>query len=73
MWDPAFYGISDKEALLIDPQQRMVLDCVQMALDDGGITKDDVSGTETGVYIGNNSLKPCHVLCEYLCKHYDSF
>lgn len=52
LWDPAFYGISDKEAPLIDPQQRMVLDCVQMALDDGSMTREGISGTNTGVYIG---------------------
>ncbi|XP_053399182.1 mycocerosic acid synthase-like polyketide synthase [Mercenaria mercenaria] len=40
------------EAELIDPQQRMVLDCVHMALEDGGIRRKDIEGTDTGVYIG---------------------
>jgi acyl transferase domain-containing protein len=47
------YGISDEEAKLVDPQQRIVLDCVHMALEDGGMTRKDIDGTNTGVYIGN--------------------
>ena len=51
-WDHHFFGINDMEAELIDPQQRLVLDCVHMALEDGGITRKDIDGTQTGVYIG---------------------
>lgn len=40
------------EAKHIDPQQRYVLECVLMALEDGGITRDKIDGTRTGVYIG---------------------
>jgi len=36
----------------MDPQQRYVLDCVHMAMEDGGLTKKEVSGSNTGVYIG---------------------
>ncbi|KAJ8318412.1 hypothetical protein KUTeg_003503 [Tegillarca granosa] len=51
-WDNRFYGISSSEAEQIDPQQRLVMDCVHMALEDGGITKTKLNGTYTGVYIG---------------------
>ncbi|XP_045181498.2 phenolphthiocerol/phthiocerol polyketide synthase subunit C-like [Mercenaria mercenaria] len=51
-WDHRFYGINDMEAELVDPQQRMVLDCVHMAFEDAGITRKDVEGSNTGVYIG---------------------
>ena len=37
----------------MDPQQRMVLECVHMALEDGGITRKQIDSTHTGVYIGN--------------------
>lgn len=40
------------EAERVDPQQRYVLECVHMALEDGGITRDIINGTRTGVYIG---------------------
>ncbi|XP_060585861.1 phenolphthiocerol/phthiocerol polyketide synthase subunit C-like [Ruditapes philippinarum] len=52
-WDHRCYGINDMEAELVDPQQRIVLDCVHMALEDGGITRQDIDGTQTGVYIGS--------------------
>ena len=51
-WDHRFHGVNDKEAELMDPQQRIVLDCVHMALEDGGITSKDIDGTQTGVFIG---------------------
>ncbi|KAL4229917.1 hypothetical protein ACF0H5_010308 [Mactra antiquata] len=52
-FDNRFYGINDEEAKLIDPQQRLVLDCTQMALEDGGITRKDIEKTNTSVYIGS--------------------
>ena len=46
------FGISEAEAERVDPQQRHVLECVYMALEDGGITRDNINGSQTGVYIG---------------------
>ena len=51
-FDPRPFGISDVEAERIDPQQRYVLECVHMALEDGGIKREAVNGSRTGVYIG---------------------
>ncbi|WAR12533.1 MCAS-like protein, partial [Mya arenaria] len=51
-WDPEFFGIGNAEAALVDPQQRMVLTCTHMALEDGGITRKDLAESQTGVYIG---------------------
>jgi acyl transferase domain-containing protein len=51
-WDNKFFGISDREAEHVDPQQHFVLETVHMALEDGGITKEKLSGSETGVYMG---------------------
>lgn len=52
-WDNTFFGISDLEAEQIDPQQRLVLDSVHMALENAGVRKTDLNGSSTGVYIGN--------------------
>jgi len=46
------FGISEPEAAKMDPQQRYVLECVHMALEDGGIKRKDIHGSKTGVYIG---------------------
>ncbi|XP_060078597.1 uncharacterized protein LOC132558089 [Ylistrum balloti] len=52
MWDNVFFGIAEKEASEMDPQQRYVLECVHMALEDGGITRSELDGSPTSVYIG---------------------
>ncbi|XP_033746877.1 uncharacterized protein LOC117332102 [Pecten maximus] len=52
VWDNEFFEISEKEASEMDPQQRYVLECTHMALEDGGITKADLDGSPTSVYIG---------------------
>ncbi|MCF6437886.1 amino acid adenylation domain-containing protein [Pseudoalteromonas luteoviolacea] len=36
MFDAAFFGFTPKEAQLLDPQQRLLFECVQRALDDAG-------------------------------------
>ncbi|XP_060068232.1 phenolphthiocerol/phthiocerol polyketide synthase subunit C-like [Ylistrum balloti] len=51
-WDNKLFGVSQVETARIDPQQRYVLDCVHMAMEDAGITRQDLNETDTGVYIG---------------------
>ncbi|XP_041378948.1 phenolphthiocerol/phthiocerol polyketide synthase subunit C-like [Gigantopelta aegis] len=51
-FDNKLFGISDKEAERMDPQQKFVLECVFMALQDGGITRQNMQGSDTGVFIG---------------------
>lgn len=51
-FDNRMFGISEPEAAKMDPQQRYVLECVHMALEDGGIKRKDIHGSKTGVYIG---------------------
>ena len=49
------FGISEAEAERMDPQQRLVLECVHMAMEDGGFTRTQLNGSITGVYIGKNT------------------
>ncbi|KAH3806521.1 phenolphthiocerol/phthiocerol polyketide synthase subunit C-like [Dreissena polymorpha] len=52
-WDNGYFGISDEEAITMEPQQRIVLQCVDMAAQDGGFTRLDLQKGTTGVYIGS--------------------
>jgi len=66
-WDNRLFGVSDNEAVRIDPQQRYVLECTHMALEDGGITRKDIAGTQTGVYIGNKASSSALILKSFWC------
>lgn len=54
-FDPDFFEISPREAINIDPQQRVLLQVTHEALENANITLDDLSGSDTGVFIGISS------------------
>ncbi|KAI8953570.1 polyketide synthase [Xylaria longipes] len=51
-FDAPFFSITPAEAASMDPQQRMLLECVYTAFESSGLTMDKVKGTQTGVYVG---------------------
>lgn len=51
-FDAAFFGLSPREALSLDPQQRLVLEVVWEALERAGLPAASIEGSNTGVYLG---------------------
>ncbi|MFD8114258.1 type I polyketide synthase [Streptomyces microflavus] len=51
-FDAAFFGLSPREALSLDPQQRLVLEVVWEAIERAHLRTATLEGSNTGVYIG---------------------
>ncbi|WDD90200.1 amino acid adenylation domain-containing protein (plasmid) [Burkholderia sp. FERM BP-3421] len=53
-FDAGFFGMSPREAELLDPQQRIFLECAWQALEDAGIDPHQ-DGDGIGVYVGTDA------------------
>ncbi|KZC13477.1 PREDICTED: fatty acid synthase [Dufourea novaeangliae] len=51
-FDPTFFGVHGKQAHLMDPQLRLLLETTYEAIVDAGINPQEIRGSKTGVYIG---------------------
>ncbi|MDR0417069.1 MAG: acyltransferase domain-containing protein, partial [Propionibacteriaceae bacterium] len=51
-FDAGFFGISEGEALVMDPLQRLFLEASWLALEDARLKASDLKGSATGVFAG---------------------
>lgn len=51
-FDAAFFGISDREAMAMDPQHRLLLETTWEVIENAGILPGSLKKTSTGVFIG---------------------
>ncbi len=63
-FDPHVYGLSQREAMQMDPQQRLMLDLVWRAIEDANLPITSLSEERVGVYVGASSLESSNLASE---------
>ncbi|ORV36772.1 type I polyketide synthase [Mycobacterium conspicuum] len=51
-FDAPFFGLSNRETMLIDPQHRLLLETAWRAVEHSGTAPSALAGTRTGVFMG---------------------
>jgi polyketide synthase 5 len=51
-FDCEFFGINEREATLIDPQHRLLLETSWEAMEHAGLTPETMAESQTGVFVG---------------------
>ncbi|OMF53487.1 hypothetical protein BK141_29420, partial [Paenibacillus sp. FSL R5-0765] len=51
-FDPLFFQISPREAEMMDPQERLFMQCVYETIEDAGYTRERLAADIVGVYVG---------------------
>ncbi|KAE9527019.1 hypothetical protein AGLY_013667 [Aphis glycines] len=51
-FDANFFGVHAKQAEVMDPQLRLLLESTYECIVDAGVNPDDIRGSKTGVYVG---------------------
>ncbi|WP_445159577.1 beta-ketoacyl [acyl carrier protein] synthase domain-containing protein [Mycobacterium sp. Dal123C01] len=64
-FDPEFFHISPREAVAMDPQQRVALRVAWRSVENSGIHPDDLASHDVGCYVGASALEYGPSLSEF--------
>ena len=64
-FDAAFFNVSPREAVLMDPQQRLFLQTVWSSLEDAGYAPENLTSSKVGVFAGVSTQDYGEVLKDY--------
>ncbi|MFJ6631349.1 SDR family NAD(P)-dependent oxidoreductase [Streptomyces sp. NPDC091376] len=51
-FDAGFFGVSGREADVLDPQHRLIMEVAHEALEHAGLPPEQLAGSSTGIYAG---------------------
>lgn len=64
-FDPMFFGITPREAQMMDPQQRILVQSVYHAVENAGQKMSDLSGSKTGFFVGVSAKDYVDLMGQY--------
>jgi 3-oxoacyl-(acyl-carrier-protein) synthase/thioesterase domain-containing protein/aryl carrier-like protein len=68
-FDAAFFGISAREADVMDPQHRLFLQVAWGAIEEAGYKPSDLSGTDTGIFVGIGTQDYAQLIDQHLTEY----
>lgn len=72
-FDAEFFGISENDAKVMDPQHRLFIQTAWAAFEDAGYRPSDLSGTKTGVFVGIRSKDYLELMNQNKCIGFNLF
>jgi len=63
-FDAGFFAMTPREAVSLDPQQRLLMEVVWKLFEDAGVIPADLNGSATGVFIGSTANDYREMLAE---------
>ena len=61
-FDADFFGIAPREAVSMDPQHRLLLEVTWEALENSALAPQNLTGTQTGIFVGITSNDYLHLV-----------